>query len=151
MRMIATETKMWERLKNTAAKVFPSFQLTRIESDTGLGISDVEYVADNWNGWIELKVTTVVRPSSRIALHCPFTMHQYIWLATHTRHNRFRRSWLLIGRAGDRAWKEWLLVPSDQSIRLCNTRPEITLQDTYDLPGVHRCKNPQGVLETMHW
>ena len=51
--MIGTESKLRQTLD--AASDDAKHTLTRIETSTIDGVSDVEYVASPWHGWIELK------------------------------------------------------------------------------------------------
>ena len=117
--MIGTESKLWKILDQASqdAGVF-----TRIETSTAVGIADVEYVAQPWHGWLELKTASMPRAGKPFSLHSPFTIAQCSWLVSHNAPRHFLRSWVLIGVIGARRWKQFILLPAQHTVHLIHVR-----------------------------
>lgn len=150
--MIGTETALWKKLAQ-AKEQLPrgdGYSLTRIETDTALGVSDVEYRTKRFHGWIELKTTSVKRPDSKLILHCPYTLAQYRWLSDHQNTLFYLRSWLLIGRTGPRTWQEWIMIPPEPSVKLLSVRVAPTLRSVLDAESTIRCKDATEVLRQLN-
>lgn len=145
--MIGTESKLWENLQNAAKGT--SCHMTRIETSTCNGVSDVEYVTDNWHGWIELKTCSIQRDTSLFTLHSPYTTAQAQWLIDHHDPDKNLRSWLLIGRIGSRTWKEYILIPPRQSIVCLHIRKASRATTVFGKPGVIRCLDSHSVIEVL--
>lgn len=145
--MIGTESKLWENLQN-AARGTPC-HMTRIETSTANGVSDVEYVTENWHGWIELKTCSVQRDTSLFTLHCPYTTAQAQWLIDHHDLGKSLRSWLIVGRIGSRTWKEYILIPPRESVICLHIRKASRLSEVFKKQGVMRYKTPQEVIAAL--
>jgi hypothetical protein len=121
--VIATESRLWQVLRDAAAEV-PGTSYTRVE--TGLtheGVADVEYVHRPWHGWVELKIgRTWPKPGKPFTLRHPFSMAQLTWLIWHHAPHYYLRSWLLVGFAGHQRWSSFLLLPPPQSVSLVEGR-----------------------------
>lgn len=140
--MSLTEAKLWQKL---AAQVTLPDMLTRIETgETVVGVSDVEYVAGKWHGWIELKVAHGLRETSLLDLQHPFSLGQYAWLAHHHRPAYFLFSWLVIGRI---AKKEILMIPAPLSIHLVQRKCQ--LQDVRRFCEPVSCNTPADVIAVL--
>lgn len=100
---------MWDKLR---AVVREPDHVTRIETSTALGVSDVEYVIGTYHGWLELKRSTAKLSSSKIALSTDYTTQQYQWLLAHHRPQNNLCSFLVIGRMFKAPVVEWFVIPA---------------------------------------
>ncbi len=138
-----TEATMWRAL---AKHVVAPDLFTRIEVTTGLGISDVEYVAGKWHGWAEFKADSSVRETSKMQFGSPFTAQQYSWLLSHHNPAWFLRSWVVIGR---RLGKEWLMVPAPATGRLLVK--DCTVAETKALKGARVYETAKEVYMALRY
>jgi hypothetical protein len=145
--MIGTESKLWDNLQNAAKGT--SCNMTRIETSTCNGVSDVEYVTSNWHGWIELKTSSAQRETSLLNLHTPYTSAQLQWLLDHHDVERHLRSWLVIGRVGVRTWREYLLIPPRESVICMQFRKVSRVIDVQQKHGVIRCATAHDVIAAL--
>ena len=105
-----TEDQLWRAM---ARDPYERLELTRIETGSRLGVSDVEYVGTNAHCWVELKVAKAPGDKvldHQVRLQHPLTTEQSIWLITHDRPRIRLVSWLLVGLAKGRGWGAFLLV-----------------------------------------
>lgn len=111
--MIGTEKRLWATLKATNEKSEDArMKMTRIETSTVTGVSDIEYVSPKtgWHGWIELKTSSTKKLDAAIRLHHPLSLQQLAWLVSHNAPQYHLRSWLLVGFLGARTWREFALL-----------------------------------------
>lgn len=145
--MIGTESKLWANLQNAAEGT--ACHMTRIETSTCSGVSDVEYVTDNWHGWVELKTSSAQRETSLFTLHSPYTTAQAQWLLDHHDPTKHLRSWLIVGRTGPRTWKEYVLIPPRHSVICLHIRKASRMLDVFSKQGVIRCATPEAVIQVL--
>lgn len=114
-----TEQKLWETLRHTSVA---GLALTRIETGTRLGVSDIEYVGTQAHGWVELKVGVVGKVSLKLG-HA-VTKEQAVWLLEHQRPSIKLISWVLIGiyQPGVSQWDQFLVLPPDAAALLAMPR-----------------------------
>lgn len=143
--MIGTEQKLWQRMRDTAPK---ALEMTRIETPTRAGVSDVEYVVRGGvHGWIELKTSSTKNESSLLTLHTPLTLQQLTWLLSHHNPKTHLCSWLLIGFLGPRTWRMFMLVPPKHATGLLHMRRAPLLHDLLRRPEVSTFTNVRLMLD----
>ena len=147
--MIGTEQKVWEGLRKAAEQIDGRFTLTRIETLTRVGVSDVEYASSHAHGWVEIK-TSSSRETGNLVLHHPFSIAQQQWLSLHHDPKRYLHSWLLVGVLGARTWRELLLLPPAVSIQLVHVRPAPLYEHIMDDARVVRCKDMHQVARAIY-
>jgi hypothetical protein len=119
--VISTEQRLWQVVKKQTDKL-PAVTYTRIETGTIDGVSDIEYVAPPWCGWIELKTARMPRAGKPFSLQSDFTLLQCDWLLRHHVLSQRLRSWVLLGVVGQRTWKEFVLFPAPLTTYLLRAR-----------------------------
>lgn len=133
--MISTEKRLWQVIKR-GAKKHPTHKYTRIETVTVDGVSDVEYSAPPWHGWLELKAANMPGVGRPFRLHSDFTLAQCSWLiAHHTPRNRIR-SWMLIGIIGKRTWQGFVLISAPLTTHLIKGRKGCPHEQLFSYDGV---------------
>lgn len=143
------ENQLWAALRavRTMPETHQPLKLTRIETGTtALGVSDVEYVSDDWNGWVELKTSASWRLDATLRLRHPFDMQQLAWLASHHDVRRGLRSWLLIGVEKGKRWEKFLLLPPAAAVKVVAGRAPITLRAVCLTKGVEQCFTAKDAL-----
>lgn len=132
---MTTEAQLWRTFEGAARGT--DVELTRIETSTVVGVSDVEYVTPLWHGWIETKVALTKRDTTPLKCTHPLTLEQYGWIVRHHGVTRSLRSWVLIGLGGAPRWRGFLLVPAPQAWHVCGEasgeaqRPSLDELDKY--------------------
>lgn len=143
-----TERQLWDTLQRALQRAGYAGGATRFEVTTAEGVSDVEYVLAGWHGWVELKVSPVVRLTSLLRFGSPFTAGQCAWLLAHHNPRRHLRSWLLIGMYDGRgAWAEFMLLPAPATPALLRSSP--TLAIVRAATGVGRCAEIECVVDRL--
>ena len=144
--MIGTESKLWKSLSQHNEEFI---SLERVESPITPGVSDVEYVARDRSGWVELKTCHAPRPGKRFTLHSPLTTAQVKWLLNHHTPTQHLYSYLLLAVLGTSTWKEFLVVEPSQSVLLVAGWKGVANEELRARPGVWSCTKIQDVVEIV--
>lgn len=151
MRGRGTETALWASLAGALrSRLVPDgkrLRFTRIECTTMLGVSDVEYIATPYNGWIELKVADYRGENNPLRLHEPLKATQLEWLITHSDYPHNLSSYLLVGVLGATTWRELLLLPAGQAATLLHNRLAPSVAVLRTLTGVISAPGPKGIID----
>ena len=147
----ATETNLWRSL--TSAFKLYDVNATRIETgSTKVGVGDVTYVVtDGDAGWLELKAAVYPsKPSTSSRVNRRLTIEQFVWLAQHDNPKKFRRSYVLVGLAGERSWSYILLEPA-ASRGLIDDKGHVfrNLEEWSALPGARFFEDAESVAKFL--
>lgn len=146
--MISTESKLWKLLRQTVKAACPEHKYTRIETGgTVEGVSDIEYAAFPWRGWIELKTAIWPRPGRPFRLQSAYTLAQCSWQVSHHDLASNLRSWVLIGIVGIRTWRSFILIPAPLTTHLIQGRKNLPHERLLSFPGI-LCK--QHLRDVLH-
>lgn len=134
--VMRTEEQLWSTLKRNMDG--HGVDMTRIETSTVDGVSDVEYVTRPYHGWLELKVAPTNSRKGELRLSHQLTLEQYRWLLRHDNVTWHLRSWVLVGLGGNARWRGFLLVPAMYAWPVCgeSARPHIKDLDDWHCPTV---------------